>query len=52
LKLSRIIRNLQTSAHDCEKTSREHTDEELKEYLQEISVILSAIASVLEEYDQ
>ena len=52
MKISRIIHNLRATAQDCKKVAREHTDEELSEYLQEISVTLSAIASVLEEYDQ
>ena len=47
-----IIRDLQATAQKCKKATREHPDEELSEYLQEINVILTSIASVLEEYDQ
>ena len=52
MKIRSIIRDLRATARECKKAAREHPDEELSEYLQEISVLLTAIASVLEEYDQ
>jgi hypothetical protein len=47
-----IIKKLRPIAQDCKQASRDSPDEELAEYLQEVSVILTSIASVLEEYDQ
>lgn len=47
-----IIKELRSIAQECKRASRDSPDEELSEYLQEVSVIQTSIASVLEEYDQ
>jgi hypothetical protein len=44
LKISRIIRDPRATAQECKKAAHEHPDEELTEYLQEISVMLRCIA--------
>ena len=51
-KIHRIIQQLRSTAQQCKTASRDTPDEELSEYLQEVSVILRSIASVLEEFDQ
>jgi hypothetical protein len=52
LKIGRIIKELRSIAQECKNAARGSADEELSEYLMEVSVILRSIASVLEEYDQ
>jgi len=47
-----IIKELRSIAQECKIAARAATDEERSEYLQEVSVILRSIASVLVEYDQ
>jgi hypothetical protein len=47
-----IIKELRSIAQECKIAALTAIDEELSEYLQEVSVILRSIASVLEEYDQ
>ena len=47
-----IIKELQSIAQECNTAARASPDEELSEYLLEVSVILRSIASVLVEYDQ
>ena len=47
-----IIKELRSIAQECKFAAPAAVDEELSEYLQEVSVILRSIASVLEEYDQ
>ena len=47
-----IIKKLRSVGQECKQASRDSPDEELSEYLLEVSVILTSIASVLEEYDQ
>ena len=47
-----IIKGLRSIAQECKQASRDSPDEELSEYLQGVSVMLTSIASVLEEYDQ
>jgi hypothetical protein len=52
VNIDKIIKDLRSIAQECKKASRDCPDEELKNYLEEISVILRSIASVLEEYNQ
>ena len=52
MKVGKIIKELRSLAQECKTASRDCPDEELSEYLLEISVIFRSIASVLEEYDQ
>jgi hypothetical protein len=52
LKISGIIKELRSIAQECKKASRESGDEELSEFLLEVSVTLSSFAEVLEEYNQ
>ena len=47
-----INKELRSIAQECKIAARAASDEELSEYLQEVSVTLRSIASVLEEYDQ
>jgi hypothetical protein len=47
-----INKGLRSIAQECKQASRDSPDEELSEYLQGVSVMLTSIASVLEEYDQ
>jgi hypothetical protein len=47
-----IREDLQSTAHKCKATAAGCSDEELSDYLLEVSVILKSIASVLEEFDQ
>ena len=47
-----IIKELRSIAQECKIAAPAAIDEELSEYLQEVSVILRSIASVLEEYHQ
>ena len=52
-QMIRTIRaDLRSTAHKCKTTAGDCSDEELSDYLQEVSVILKTIASVLEEFDQ
>lgn len=52
MKIRRIVKELQLIALQCKTAARDVADEELSEYLVEVSVILSSIASVLQEFDQ
>jgi hypothetical protein len=47
-----ILEDLRSTAQKCKATAGDCSDEELSDYLQEVSVILKTIASVLEEFDQ
>ena len=47
-----IRKDLQSTAHKCKTAAGNCSDEELSDYLLEVSVILKSIASVLEEFDQ
>jgi hypothetical protein len=47
-----ILDDLRATAQKCKATAGDCSDEELSDYLQEVSVILKTIASVLEEFDQ
>jgi hypothetical protein len=46
------MKELRSIAQECKKTARDCADEELSDYLEEVSVILTSIASVLDEYNQ
>ena len=52
LKIRRLIKELRSTAQECKSAARESPDKELSEYLTEVSVVLTSIASALEEYDQ
>jgi len=52
LKVDQISKELRTLAQACKQAARDRADEELSDYLQEISVMLRSIASVLDEYNQ
>lgn len=51
-QMHRIVEQLRSIAQDCKSISRDLPDEELLEYLGEIRVTFTSIASALEEYDQ
>jgi hypothetical protein len=52
LTIHQNIRKLRSIARECNTAAGDYQDEELAEYLKEMSVVLSSMASVLEEYDQ
>jgi hypothetical protein len=52
LNIDKIIKELRSIAQECKTAARDCQDEELADYLQEITIILRSIASVLEEYNQ
>jgi hypothetical protein len=47
-----IVQDLRSAARKCAAAGRDCADEELADYLEEIRVILTALASTLEEFDQ
>ena len=52
MKVRQVIEKFRSLAQECQTLAADHPDEELSAYLREISVTLTSIASVLEEYDQ
>jgi hypothetical protein len=52
LKIGEIIRELRLIAQECENAARESPDEELSEFLREMSAILTSFADALGEYNQ
>jgi len=51
--LRNIIKDIRAVAEQCKSAARDCSDEELSDYLKEVDVILTTIASVLaEEFDQ
>jgi hypothetical protein len=52
MTIAEIIRDLRSLAQECKNAARDSVDEELSEYLTEMSVDLNAFADILSEYNQ
>ena len=50
--INTIVKDLRSVAQKCETGADDCFDEELSEHLQEAGIILSSLASVLDEYNQ